>query len=112
MCELDFKLLDNSLKTAKTRSKYQSSQKDLSLLVPKTMKFATIKQIIDEIKPDEVVKFYPVDKYSDEELGENVSLTIRFILQREDRTLGDEDITSSMETILKELKNKLNIGLR
>ncbi len=112
MCELDFKLLQSSLKVAKTRSKYQSSQKDLSLIVPKTMDFVSIRDVIDEIKPDEIVKFYPVDKYSDEELGEDVSLTIRFILQRDDRTLEDDDITSSMETILKHLNNKLNIGLR
>lgn len=112
VCELDFKMLDSSLKTAKARSKYQASQKDLSLLVPKTMNFMTIRDAINENKPDEIVNFYPVDKYSDEELGENVSLTIRFILQRDDRTLGDDDITSSMETILEQLKNKLDIGLR
>jgi len=112
MCELDFKLLDNSLKTAKTKSKYQASQKDLSLIVPKTMDFKTIKDVIEDVKPDEVVRFYPVDKYSDEELGDNTSLSIRFILQRDDRTLEDEDITSSMDSILEQLYKKLSIGLR
>ncbi len=112
MCELDFSKLDHSLKTAKTRSKYQSSQKDLSLLVPNNISFKTIKESIDEIKPDEIVKFYPVDKYNDAEFGESASLTIRFILQRDDRTLEDEDITSTMDTIIGGLNKKLGVSLR
>jgi phenylalanyl-tRNA synthetase beta chain len=112
VCELDFQKLDYSLKTAVTRSKYQASQKDLSLIVPNTMSYKTIKEQIDKIKPDDVVKFYAVDKYSDKELGENVSLTIRFILQRDDRTLEDDDITSAMDTILESLNKNLGVGLR
>jgi phenylalanyl-tRNA synthetase beta chain len=112
MCELDFEKLPFSLKTATSKSKYQSSQKDLSLIVPNNMTYSSIKKVIDEIKPSEVVKFYPVDKYSDESLADNASLTIRFIIQRDDRTLEEEDITSSMEKILDGLNKELEIGLR
>jgi phenylalanyl-tRNA synthetase beta chain len=112
MCELDFEKLPYALKTASNRSKYQSSQKDLSFIVPQNLEYKSIKDVIDEIKPDDIVRFYPVDKYSDEELGTNVSLTVRFILQKNDRTLEEEDITSAMESILDGLKNKLDIGLR
>lgn len=112
VCELDFEKLDFGLKTASVRSKYQASHKDLSIIMPESMKYEDVKKVIDSIKLDDVVEFYPVDKYSDEELGDNMSLTIRFILQKDDRTLEEEDITSSMEAILDALKKELNIGLR
>ena len=51
-------------------------------------------------------------RYSDESLGDNVSLSIRFILQSEDKTLEEEDITSAMDNILAALNKELGIGLR
>lgn len=112
MCELDFEKLAYTLKTAISRSKYQASQKDLSLIMPKSMDYSVVKKVISDAKPDEIIEFYPVDRYSDNELGDNMSLTIRFVLQRDDRTLEEEDITSSMEAVLEVLKKELKIGLR
>ncbi|MCW9025866.1 MAG: phenylalanine--tRNA ligase subunit beta, partial [Thiovulaceae bacterium] len=112
MCELDFEKLAYGLKTATSKSKYQASQKDLSLIMPKSMSYSVVKKVISDVKPDEIVEFYPVDRYSDDDLGDNMSLTIRFALQRNDRTLEEEDITSSMEAILEALKKELDIGLR
>ena len=60
----------------------------------------------------ELINFYPVDKYSDENLGNQVSLSLRFILQSDDKTLEEEDITSSMDAILNALDKELGIGLR
>lgn len=112
VCELDFEKLPYSLKTAKTKSKYQASQKDLSIIMPKTLSYTDVKKVISEAKADEIIEFYPVDKYSDKDLGEDISLTIRFILQRDDRTLEEEDITSSMDSVLEALNKELSIGLR
>ena len=41
-----------------------------------------------------------------------MSLTLRFMLQSEQKTLEEEDITSSMDSILNALKEKLGIVLR
>ncbi|OQR41664.1 hypothetical protein AS859_04440, partial [Aliarcobacter cryaerophilus] len=40
------------------------------------------------------------------------SLTIRFTLQSDDKTLEDEDINQVINSILDALKEKLNITLR
>jgi len=112
MCELDFSKLVFDLKTAKKRSKYQASFRDLSLLVPKELSYEKIKEVIDASDICELIRFYPVDKYEDESLGENMSLSIRFVLQSDDKTLEEEDITKAMDTILDSLKEKLGIGLR
>ncbi|MEO1937683.1 MAG: phenylalanine--tRNA ligase subunit beta [Sulfurimonas sp.] len=112
MCELDFSKLLFDLKTAKKRSKYQASFRDLSLLVPKELSYEKIKEVIDASDICELIRFYPVDKYEDESLGENMSLSIRFVLQSNDKTLEEEDITKAMDTILESLKEKLGIGLR
>jgi len=112
LCELDFTKLRYELKTAKQASKYQASFRDLSLLVPKDMAYEKIKSIIEASEIPNLIRFYPVDRYTDETLGENMSLSIRFVLQSDEKTLEEEDITSVMDTILNELKKELGIGLR
>ena len=112
MCELDFEKLPYGLKTAKKSSKYQASFKDLSLIMPQDMSYEKVKSTIETAGINNLVRFYPVDKYIDESLGENMSLSIRFVLQSDDKTLEEEDITSSMDSILESLKSELGIGLR
>lgn len=112
LCELDFNKLPYALKTAKSSSKYQASQRDLSIIMPKNMSYSKLKDVIDSNATDELINFYPVDRYSDENLGENVSMSIRFTLQSMDKTLEEEDITTTMDSILNALNNELGIGLR
>jgi phenylalanyl-tRNA synthetase beta chain len=111
-CELDFSKIPYGLKTATKTSKYQASFRDLSLIVPKDMSFENVKSVINDCEVPNLIRFYPVDKYSDESLGENISLSIRFALQSDVKTLEEEDINSAMDTILEELSSKLGIGLR
>ena len=112
LCELDFSKLPYNLKTAKVTSKYQSANRDLSIIMPKDMSYSKLKNVIDSNATDELINFYPVDRYSDESLGNNVSLSIRFILQSESKTLEEEDITTTMDSILNALNRELGIGLR
>ena len=112
MCELDFSKLPSGLKTAKNSSRYQASYRDLSLVMPKVMNYEDVKSVIDESSAENLVRFYPVDIYSDESLGKDISLTIRFVLQSMDKTLEEDDITSSMQNVLDALKEKLGIGIR
>ena len=112
MCEIDFSKIPYGLKTAKQTSKYQASFRDLSVIMPQSMAYEKVKQVIEAHATKELVRFYPVDKYSDESLGENMSLSLRFVLQSSEKTLEEEDITSSMDAILHALENELGIGLR
>ncbi|MBU0721066.1 phenylalanine--tRNA ligase subunit beta [bacterium] len=112
ICEVDFSKLPFTLSTAKKTSKYQASYRDLSIIMPNNMAYAKLKSVIEANASEELIHFYPVDRYSDASLGENVSLSIRFVLQSHEKTLEEEDITSSMDSILDALKNDLGIGLR
>jgi phenylalanyl-tRNA synthetase beta chain len=112
VCELNFSKLPYGLKTAKDTSKYQASFRDLSIVKPKAMSYETIKNIINENATAEIINFYPVDKYEDASLGENVSLSIRFVLQSLEKTLEEEDITTAMDSVLNGLKSSLGITLR
>jgi phenylalanyl-tRNA synthetase beta chain len=112
MCELDFNKIPHELKTAVKSSKYQASFRDLSVIMPQEMSYDVVKSAIESCMSAEIIRFYPVDKYSDNSLGENVSLTLRFVLQSNEKTLEEEDITSSINTILQTLNLQLGIGLR
>lgn len=112
MCELDFNKLDFAIKTAKNSSKYQASFRDLSIVMPKEMSYEKVKSTIEKSATGELVRFYPVDKYSDATLGENMSLTLRFVLQSYEKTLEEEDISKSMSAILNSLNSELGITIR
>ena len=112
ICEIDFDKLSFNLVEAKAYSKYQASFRDLSILVPNSLSYKDIQDVITQNKTEEIVRFYPVDKYEDEKLGDNASLTIRFVLQSLTKTLEDEDITSTMDTVLNALNEKLGLTLR
>ena len=112
LCEFDFEKLPYCLKTAKITSKYQAVTRDLSIIMPKMMSYENLRNSIDATKIKELINFTPVDRYSDETLGENVSLSLRFTLQSSEKTLGEDDINKAMDTILKALGDDLGIGLR
>lgn len=112
VCELDFNKIPYALKSAKKYSKYQASFRDLSIIMPQSMSYEKVKEVILESEIANLIRFYPVDKYSDESLGENMSLSIRFVLQSDAKTLEEEDINNVMDTILGQLGSKLGIGLR
>ena len=112
MCELDFAKIPYTLKTAKKSSKYQASFRDLSVIMPKAMSYESVKSVIEANASKELIRFYPVDRYSDESLGDDMSLSLRFVLQSEEKTLEEDDITSTIDAILNSLQSELGIGLR
>jgi phenylalanyl-tRNA synthetase beta chain len=112
VAEVDFDKIKNNLIKAKEYSKFQASKRDLSLIVPKDISYARIRNVINSIEDDTIQQFNLVDTYSDEKLGDKESLTIRFVLQSFDKTLEEEDITTTMDNILEKLNTSLRIGIR
>ncbi len=112
LCEVEFNALRYGIKNAKSYSKYQASFRDLSVVVPSSMNYAEIEKVIEANKSAEMIRFYPVDRYSDEKLGDNISLSLRFVLQSNEKTLEDEDITSAMSSVLAALESELGLTLR
>ncbi|HIC44757.1 MAG TPA: phenylalanine--tRNA ligase subunit beta [Sulfurimonas sp.] len=112
LCEISFDTLEYKLNTFSSYSKFQASYRDLSLVIPKSLRYAQLRDVINEAQSEEIIRFYPVDTYESEELGNNMSLTLRFMLQSEDKTLEEDDITSSIDGVLSALNEKLGIALR
>ena len=112
VAQIDFDAIKSELIKSKTYSKFQSSKKDLSIIVPKTLEYKEIKKAINSLNNSLIKQFNLVDSYSDEKLQDSESLTLRFILQSDEKTLEDEDINGVINSILDVLKEKLNITLR
>ncbi len=110
--QVDFEAIQNDTLKANPYSKFQASRKDLSIIAPKNMEFKEIKNLINSLNIELIKQFNLIDIYSDEKLGDNESLTIRFTLQSDEKTLEDEDINQVINKILDALKNSLNITLR
>ncbi len=112
VCEVDMKKLPFDRKIAKSYSKFQESSRDLSLMIPKKLSFSTIKEFIEIKAPSELVKFYPIDIYEDENFGDKISLTIKFHFQSSEKTLEDEDVNKFLDSTLKSLNEKFGITMR
>jgi phenylalanyl-tRNA synthetase beta chain len=112
VCELNMDRLPYGLIEAQPYSKYQASFRDLSLLISNTLTYESIKNVIAKHASADVKRFYPVDRYESESLGSNVSLSIRFMLQSEEKTLEEEEITAAIEWILTGLREELGVSLR
>ncbi len=112
ICEIDFNSLSNDIIFAHNISKFQSSKRDLSIIAPKGLEYKQIKKSIANLNIKEIKQFNLVDIYSDEKLGNNESLTIKFVLQSESKTMDENEINEIMDKILENLKEELNIGIR
>ena len=112
IAEIDFEAIKNDIIKTSSYSKFQSSKKDLTIIVPKSLEYKEIKKVINSLYNSNIKQFNLIDIYHDEKLGENESLTIRFVLQNDEKTMEEEDITTTMNSILEALNNKLSIGLR
>ncbi|MDA3968238.1 phenylalanine--tRNA ligase subunit beta [Helicobacter ibis] len=112
LCEIEISKLESKIPSVKKYSKFQKTTRDLSVVINKEVPYFKIRDSILSLNIQEILKFYPLDIYNDEKLGENNSLTIRFELQSMDKTLEDKDIVSITDRILEALKNTFNIELR
>ena len=112
IAEINFDEIQNDLITTQKYSKFQSSKKDLSILVSKDMPYKNIKDAINSLNNQNIKQFNLIDVYNDENLGDNESITIRFVLQNDNKTLEEKDITTTMDAILEVLNEKLDIQIR
>ncbi len=112
VCEMDFASLKFIDPKAKPYSKFPSTSRDLSILIPKDLRFQQIRDFLKEVVPKEIKGFYPIDIYESEEFKDKISLTVRFDMQSDEKTLTEEDINKNMEFIFNKLKSKFNVEMR
>ncbi|MCI6988358.1 MAG: phenylalanine--tRNA ligase subunit beta [Campylobacter sp.] len=112
LCEIYYDKLKFKEIMVKPYSKFPSISRDLSLIIPKSMRYIEIKKVIDDMGIEILKEFTPVDLYSDESLGEFSSLSIKFTFQSHTQTLEDSVVAKAIDEILTNLKDRLNIGIR
>lgn len=112
LCEIDFDKIEFKDKFATAYSKFPPVSRDLSFVVSKDFDYQRLKECILDMQILSLKEFYPVDTYTDDSLGENMSLTIKFSLQDENKTFDDTQIVEIMDKITNGVKNSLGIGLR
>ncbi len=112
VCEIDFNALPYGNVIAKGYAKFPALTRDLSLLVPAGVDFAQIRRLLEESVAEEIRDFYPIDLYHDEGLGDRESVTVRFEIRSDEKTLTEEEINAMMDTVLATLGEKLGVTLR
>jgi phenylalanyl-tRNA synthetase beta chain len=85
--------------------KFPGIELDIAVLIDKKITAATLKKAIHEANPTLIKRAHLFDQYE----GSNIettkkSLTFNVLLQSEDRTLADEDMTTTQKNITKNLE--------
>mgnify|MGYP000048761258 FL=1 len=93
-------------------SKFQKSDRDITLNVSSTFAFAPIKKCLDSLCEPLLKEFYPIDVYKDKSDKEHIALTIRLVMQSNERTLEERDIVGVVDKALAALQSELGIGLK
>lgn len=111
--EVDFGLLSSKqgyFKKARVPYKFQSVDFDVSILVPKTMTYGALEQILNKYRSKIVSGYEYVETYESESLGDNKSISITYELCGRDHTLEGKEIDEFLNGLIAHLaKNKLSI---
>ena len=94
-------------------SKFPSVSRDLALLIDKSVEFEQIEQIARQTEKKLLKSVELFDVYEGKNLPEGKkSYAVNFILQDEQKTMGDKQIEAIMNKLIANLKSKLNCELR
>ena len=93
--------------------KFPAVSRDLALLVDNSVEFAQIEQIARQTEKKLLKKVELFDVYEGNKLpAGKKSYAVNFILQDEEKTMGDKQIEAIMNKLIAQLKKQLNAELR
>ena len=94
-------------------SKFPPVSRDLALLVDNSVEFAQIEQIARQTEKKLLKNVELFDVYEGDKLpAGKKSYAVNFILQDEEKTMGDKQIDAIMQKLIANLKKQLNAELR
>jgi phenylalanyl-tRNA synthetase beta chain len=94
-------------------SKFPAVSRDLALLVDNSVEFAQIEQIARQTEKKLLKKVELFDVYEGDKLpAGKKSYAVNFILQDEEKTMGDKQIDAIMQKLIVNIKKQLNAELR
>ncbi|MBP5778023.1 MAG: phenylalanine--tRNA ligase subunit beta [Prevotella sp.] len=93
--------------------KFPAVSRDLALLVDNNVEFAQIEQIARQTEKKLLKRVELFDVYEGDKLpAGKKSYAVNFILQDEEKTMGDKQIDAIMQKLIANLKKQLNAELR
>ena len=93
--------------------KFPAVSRDLALLVDNSVEFAQIEQIARQTEKKLLKKVELFDVYEGDKLpAGKKSYAVNFILQDEEKTMGDKQIDAIMQKLIANIKKQLNAELR
>lgn len=112
ICEIDInKLFSLYIRPIyKETSKYQVSQRDITVLVDSNIPFKDIRSKILDLNIKYIKSIIPLDVYKSNDFGGKISLSFRILFQSMDKTLIDEDL--KLDSIVKLLLDNFGAILR
>lgn len=94
-------------------SKYPAVSRDLALLVDESVEFQQIEQIARQTEKKLLKRVELFDVYEGDKLPQGKkSYAVNFILQDEEKTMGDKQIEAVMQKLIANIKKQLNAELR
>jgi len=93
--------------------KFPAVSRDLALLVDEAVEFAQIEQVARQTEKKLLKKVELFDVYEGDKLpAGKKSYAVNFILQDEEKTMGDKQIDAIMQKLIANIKKQLNAELR
>ena len=93
-------------------SKFPEVQRDLSLILDKSVKFSDIENIVEKNKLNLIKKIHLYDIYEGKNINNKKAYAIRFILQDDNKTLDEKSINHTMETLIGSFEKELKAEIR
>jgi phenylalanyl-tRNA synthetase beta chain len=112
IAEISFDALLPKHINASPISKFQGVYKDLSLVIDKHLPYNQVATAIKQLELPLLKKYYPIDIYENESLGNEKSLTIRLFIQSLRGTMEDRDIEETVNRIVDALAEQYGAKLR
>ena len=86
-------------------SKYQAVEIDISVIVDKSEKYASIEKCIKNVNIEDLLKYELIDIFENQKILLNKkSITIRFTLLSNTHTLSSEEINDDLERLISEFE--------
>jgi phenylalanyl-tRNA synthetase beta chain len=112
VCEIELDSIKEVKKSAVEFSKLQKSERDLTLIVHDDLKFDYLKKCIEALNEPLIRDFFAIDVYKANSSDKESALSIRLILQSDDKTLSEEDISGVVRNVLDKFSQEFGIGIK
>ncbi|MEO7394863.1 MAG: phenylalanine--tRNA ligase subunit beta [Chitinophagaceae bacterium] len=107
------KLSADQTPVVKTISKFPAIQRDISLIVPKQLRYEEVEKMVENIKPYTLREIRLFDIFESEKLGpDKKSMAINLTFSDEEKTLTDKEIDGWMNIIMTTLEKDLQAVIR